>query len=602
MKLNQILAGIGILGLSMTACTADEQLGVNQNDGAISYKVNTSNQTRAAHSYCANNMPGAFKVWATYTSDEQKTPEAYIEGVDVTKISGTSYQSNPVYKWPMGTNVKMDFYAVVDADGLEVENGKIIKNYTVVDDVKQQKDLMYAVKKSATPADESVTLNFRHALSQIAFQAQNENPNIKITINSITINNVYGSGDYSLPLFGTDNQYVNHTNIGSNTTEISMSRGSWNCENSEKKSFSLNFGEGIELTTPAANATTFTIDKLTEHSDGSNSADDILTMIPQFSGSVEENLRESSFKINLTVATSTGADGKFSNAVTNDIDVPVMIEWREGCRYVYTFKFANDWTINDSKDIVFTCTADDYIPRDWNNEAVINEPEATNVPKPVLMCENYTFEDGTTGPLYFADRNLGATRPYATGDWYGWGCKLALENSTDFNKDNIDIWASRVTWDELKTVQDMDSYGNYNRQVDNPCLDARIGSNWQVPTAKELEWLIDNCNWSYNSTNGCFVATSKSTGNSIILPKAGKMTESSNQGFDDMVQLWSRSAVISESDPLYVESDIEERYLFKTFNLISNYADGFASTFKPYIALEAPYYGYQIRPVCYSLE
>lgn len=623
MKLNQILAGIGILGLSMTACTADEQLGVNQNDGAISYKVNTSNQTRAAHSYCANNMPGAFKVWATYTSDEETVN--YIEGVTATKANGSSYQTNPVYKWP-GENIKMDFYGVVDAEDLTVENGKVIKNYTVAEDVKQQKDLMYAVATTTSPTKDAaenptVTLNFRHALSQVAFQAQNENPNIKITINSISINNVYGSGNYTLPTSPTNDNYVNHDNIiETNEPVQSLSRGSWDTSSNDiKDNFTIKFeGTAGEVTTPASDATSFTVDKLTEHSDGNNNADLILTMLPQYQET------GSSFKINLTMSTRTGDGDKYVNPITNDVEIPAVIDWSEGNRYVYTFKFANDWTINEMKDISYTCTADDYITNSGHNDYEI--PPHHNA---VLMRE----ADNANGisALYFAETNIGADSETEPGLFFWWGDTHGHSVNYETNKVSDGFWFEELDKSENKhnewiltlepgptasTLEYVKRGGyviegesfilndvNCKYQLSNRYDAAKVkwGGNWRMPTANDLDWLLkeENCEWQFNDgtegqvlfetdnstlpkhvgSKGYFVL-SKSTGNIIYLPVTGYCQNDNYHAVG--VFYWSSTyGDYNEAGSLYYDvSDKKESR----------------------IVPDGVYNGYQIRPVCYSLE
>ena len=49
------------------------------------------------------------------------------------------------------------------------------------------------------------------------------------------------------------------------------------------------------------------------------------------------------------------------------------------------------------------------------------------------------------------------------------------------------------------------------------------GSSWRIPTRKEWEELMDNCTFTNTELNGVsgFMVTSKSNGNTLLLPKAG---------------------------------------------------------------------------------
>lgn len=57
--------------LMMTACSQDEVVSVKQ-DG-VDYSVVAGKQTRAADSYCQNDLPQSFKVWPTPTANSTST-------------------------------------------------------------------------------------------------------------------------------------------------------------------------------------------------------------------------------------------------------------------------------------------------------------------------------------------------------------------------------------------------------------------------------------------------------------------------------------------------------------------------------------------------
>lgn len=97
MKRQRLLyAGSMAIALALASCSADEPISRNTSDGLISYGVITSNQTRALHSFCANEMPESFTVWADYSDGEgaAATKKLYIDGDEVKQINGNTYQSD----------------------------------------------------------------------------------------------------------------------------------------------------------------------------------------------------------------------------------------------------------------------------------------------------------------------------------------------------------------------------------------------------------------------------------------------------------------------------------------------------------------------------
>lgn len=89
-------------GLLLASCSSEEPMAVNATDGVINYNVMSDNQTRAAHSYCANYMPEEFKVYAYLNGT---TP--YIDGDRIVKSGDVWSDADGIRYWPDGDDVSM---------------------------------------------------------------------------------------------------------------------------------------------------------------------------------------------------------------------------------------------------------------------------------------------------------------------------------------------------------------------------------------------------------------------------------------------------------------------------------------------------------------
>ncbi len=109
----------------------------------------------------------------------------------------------------------------------------------------------------------------------------------------------------------------------------------------------------------------------------------------------------------------------------------------------------------------------------------------------------------------WATCNVGANSPDEYGDYYAWGetvprNDLTEVNSVTYGNDSIGCIAGRVEYDVAQ---------------------AKWGGSWRMPTAEEIEELINNCSalWTrQNAVEGC-VFTSNKNGQSIFLPAAGSI-------------------------------------------------------------------------------
>ena len=148
----------------------------------------------------------------------------------------------------------------------------------------------------------------------------------------------------------------------------------------------------------------------------------------------------------------------------------------------------------------------------------------------------------------WASFNLGATAPEESGDYYAWGeTEPYYEPGTAHNdpptwkegKEDGYIWSSykwaegsSTDWDDVTAILKYNtdsSYGEVDGKTElDPEDDAatvNLGDLWRMPTADELQELVDYCEWTETTVNGVLgmLATSKIEGytdKSIFFPYA----------------------------------------------------------------------------------
>lgn len=552
--LRSILAGSAVAAFAMTSCTADEQISQNTTDGAIRFSVNTANQTRAAHSYCAYEMPDYFNVWADYEKttvvdgENQTTKIPYIDGDQVNRVGATSkYQPETNRYWPV-EKYTFNFYAYVDDDdsfvyhsinsdgtyspkfeNFIVKGAEGNEENTTVED---QLDLMYAtecVEQDSEGKYGSVNLNFRHALSQICYKAINENPNIEIIVHSISVSGIAGSGTYIFPTNPTTGIYENHTDDAPQNYPSGLERGEWTNLNNKNTTYKVSFDD-YDRSLSVANET-YDLTYITHGPDVENEKyyGYVLNLIPQHSDEVATSTDDVFFTLNLTIknkasqSKTTNGDYFYSTTVveTRDFKVPASFTWEQGNRYIYTFKFAEDWNPNELSKITYSVTTDDFIPT-----SDIHVPEIAKIQyNKVKMRED--------PPLYVADRNIGAVSSEDPGMYFEWGHtdgyyylgnKLIDKNgnivcqgtdvgmeyfykgdeySDDFcNKKLTELYdenrgciTSAEEWQFPVSNYDNSNAAKLKQQYD--AAFTNMGEGWRMMTVEDILWLTDNCTWTW---------------------------------------------------------------------------------------------------------
>ncbi len=349
----------------LTACSQDDVEMVNNANDAIKFTAVANNASRAGTVYCNKELPKEFKVWAKVGSTD------YILG-DVFSQQTSAWESTQKHYWPeKGTAV--NFFAV-NAEGYDEFNWNSgapkIENFKVSTDVTAQEDLIYAVTTASRPdaAGTATPINFRHALSQVVFKAQNTNKNIHVKINKVTVCKVMEQGTYTYNTAVTDNNIDLHANATSEYYK--ETRGTWGPVSGLQNFATTAINKDLEIGV---------VENLT-YADDVDQEDNVLMLIPQYTpawipGIVPANQNGSYFLVDCTItniADGTGVKKETDTIVVwnGETAIPFNASWEEGKKYVYTFIFDGQTTGGyDPEDgktpalfpISFNVTVDDFV-------------------------------------------------------------------------------------------------------------------------------------------------------------------------------------------------------------------------------------------------
>lgn len=445
--------------LMFAACSQDELVSVKQD--AITYSVTAATQTRAADSYCNSTLPAGFKVWAK-TGDG----ELYINGDRIANRNGVWTDEDGTRYWPDGKT--LDFYAEVNGNNeFRFNDGApTFENFTVYDKVEDQLDLIYSVHKNqGKPTDGKVTLNFRHALSQVCFRARNNMKNMQVEIKGVTVGHLAKTGTFAFPTESTDNNYEHHDDVADNTT--TLNGGVWtiaaDAQYSNKYSVTP-LGGSVVLKADSKETQNLTCPAQGHE----NGFVQVLTLLPQTVQAWNPEEKGSDFNGAYFLV-----DVVLSNIVKNDegadvatvvydgqAAIPVNVAWKQGYRYIYTFIFDEGgdggWTPdpNDPKPVLtsvkYDVTVDDFIPVDEDKKMDTGKEEEEPTETTYALTFNANgghFGDLPHGTGFTPDSTLTATSKEASYEFKVFETKYSLGASyKEFGYDLIGwAWAEDAT-------------------------------------------------------------------------------------------------------------------------------------------------------------
>lgn len=328
-----------LMALAAVSCTKSEVL--ESNSGEIRFNVVANKATKAADVYCNENKPGEFMVYAVSGN------KTYIDG-DRIVYNGSDWENQSgVRYWPETT---VDFYAHVNAGDnfkWDASSAPVIKNFSPDLNVANQVDLLYAVKKGESKKDSPVQLNFRHALSQIVFNAKNTNANLYVEITGVKVANVGRSNTFTYPTTDTDSKFVSHDGTGNLP---STGAGFWAKLTSGDASYEVDFNA-----VPVRGNSTV-VDLTTANDSGKEFNSQAMLLLPQTttawvpskdSNTPSEDNTGSYFLIDCAIWNVAGTEvdkgtdvqlwGEGGN--TKELSIPVAFTWEQGKKYIYTLVF-----------------------------------------------------------------------------------------------------------------------------------------------------------------------------------------------------------------------------------------------------------------------
>ena len=131
---------------------------------------------------------------------------------------------------------------------------------------------------------------------------------------------------------------------------------------------------------------------------------------------------------------------------------------------------------------------------------------------------------GLPSGIKWASCNVGAEKPEDYGNYYAWGEVSPKEN---YSWETYRYANEEVKFTKYCTNADYGDNGfTDNKTTLDPEDDAahvNWGGSWRMPTAAEMDELLENCTWTWTTQNGVngYQVASKTNGNSIFLPAAG---------------------------------------------------------------------------------
>ncbi len=226
MRRNETLfVAFAALALATSCSQEDLTSQSNLSNNEISINASMGLKSRATETTTTN-------LSSIYVSAFISNQANYMSQVNYTKSENTWSTTAGTFFWPATETLNFYAYApeittstdntgtvTIDKDNQKVTDFTPYVNASATSkaDAAQQVDFIYAkaTGNATNNATNGVTLNFKHALSQIIVQAKNSNSAYQVEVSGVKLGNVYGKGDFT---FGTTSGNASWATSGEKTT------------------------------------------------------------------------------------------------------------------------------------------------------------------------------------------------------------------------------------------------------------------------------------------------------------------------------------------------------------------------------------------------
>jgi len=186
------------LPLLLTACSNDStEVEAGDSQSAIRFHSSVQGMTRSTYKADLSNLV-SFKVAAV---SNVASPEVYFAPMEVTHEADGTWRNTITYYWPPQA-LKFYAYAPIDLPVNITGHIQQLSDFTIASKPVDQKDIITAwgqgVRVAPPETNGPVSLNFRHALSQIEVRASNPS-DTRVDVLGVKICRIPSTGTMTMP-------------------------------------------------------------------------------------------------------------------------------------------------------------------------------------------------------------------------------------------------------------------------------------------------------------------------------------------------------------------------------------------------------------------
>ena len=223
MKKSLFIMALGAFAL--TSCSQDEVLDVQKD--AVQFSVVADKASRGAVTTTANIDNFTVTAFNVETTGGDKVNGTTFMNLNKVELKDGKWVPGITKFWPTEGAINFYSYSPSDLTGVSVAAAAQTITHTVPTTCGNQIDILYALNTGLGKADGEVPVNFRHALAQIVFQAENSKSDLEVVIDGVRIVNIKESGVFTWPTVATVDPNYSTGDTGADTELASKGWGTW---------------------------------------------------------------------------------------------------------------------------------------------------------------------------------------------------------------------------------------------------------------------------------------------------------------------------------------------------------------------------------------